>query len=168
MTGMVAAHNAKAVPEHLSTLSCQRSKADLQQLNVDSESQKNQALRAESALSALPTVSTERTSPAASGEPVQLCVSVSIGIGVSRVATVGEFEVAMGGGVWMAARGLVDRGLLSLHNLQMLNELKLPGERAMKFILAVPGRRLGDFVELLALLQGKLKGAETEVIDELR
>ena len=40
-------------------------------------------------------------------------------------------------------------GLLSLDNLQMLSELKLPGDRALEFILAVPGRRHGDFVELL-------------------
>ena len=63
---------------------------------------------------------------------------------------------------------VADRGLLSLDNLQMLSELKLPGDRALEFILAVPGRRHGDFVELLAPLQDKLQSAEAEVIDELR
>ena len=41
---------------------------------------------------------------------------------------------------------MADRGLLSLDNLQMLSELKLPGERALEFFLAVQGRRHGDFV----------------------
>ena len=63
---------------------------------------------------------------------------------------------------------VADRGLLSLDNLQMLGELKLPGERALEFILAVPGRRHGDFVELLKPLQAKVQAATTEVIDELR
>jgi len=34
---------------------------------------------------------------------------------------------------------VADRGLLSLDNLQMFSELKLAGERALEFILAVPG-----------------------------
>ena len=63
---------------------------------------------------------------------------------------------------------VADRGLLSLDNLQMLSELKLAGERTLEFILAVPGRRHGDFVELLAPLQAKAEGAAAEVIDELR
>ena len=63
---------------------------------------------------------------------------------------------------------VADRGLLSLDNLQMLGELKLPGERALEFILAVPGRRHGDFVELLKPLQAKVQAATAEVIDELR
>jgi hypothetical protein len=63
---------------------------------------------------------------------------------------------------------VADRGLLSLDNLQMLSELKLPGGRVLEFILAVPGRRYGDFVELLAPLQAKHEGATAEVIDELR
>ena len=63
---------------------------------------------------------------------------------------------------------VADRGLLSLDNLQMLSELKLPGERVLEFILAVPGRRHGDFVELLQPLQAKAEAATAEVIDELR
>ena len=63
---------------------------------------------------------------------------------------------------------VADRGLLSLDNLQMLNELKLPGDRVLEFILAVPGRRHGDFVELLEPLQAKTEAATAEVIDELR
>ena len=63
---------------------------------------------------------------------------------------------------------VADRGLLSLDNLQMLTQLKLPDAKALEFILAVPGRRHGDFVELLAPLQAKAEGATAEVIDELR
>ena len=63
---------------------------------------------------------------------------------------------------------VADRGLLSLDNLQMLSELELPGQRTLEFILAVPGRRHGDFVELLAPLRNKAEGATAEVIDELR
>ena len=63
---------------------------------------------------------------------------------------------------------VADRGLLSLDNLQMLSELKLPGDRVLEFILAVPGRRHGDFVELLQPLQAKADAATAEVIDELR
>jgi transposase len=62
---------------------------------------------------------------------------------------------------------VADRGLLSLDNLQMLSELKLPDAKALEFILAVPGRRHGDFVELLAPLQAKAERATNEVIDEL-
>jgi transposase len=62
---------------------------------------------------------------------------------------------------------VADRGLLSLDNLQMLSELKLPDAKALEFILAVPGRRHADFVELLAPLQAKAERATNEVIDEL-
>ena len=63
---------------------------------------------------------------------------------------------------------VADRGLLSLDNLQMLSELKLPDARTLEFILAVPGRRHGDFVELLAPLQARAESAAAEVIEELR
>ena len=63
---------------------------------------------------------------------------------------------------------VADRGLLSLDNLQMLSELKLPDQRTLEFILAVPGRRHGDFVELLAPLQARAEAATAEVIKELR
>jgi transposase len=63
---------------------------------------------------------------------------------------------------------VADRGLLSLDNLQMLGEFELPGERALEFILGVPGRRHGDFVDLLAPLQAKAEGSAAEVIDEMR
>lgn len=44
---------------------------------------------------------------------------------------------------------VADRGLLSTDNLADLQAIALPGGGALEFILAVPGRRYGDFVELL-------------------
>ena len=44
---------------------------------------------------------------------------------------------------------VADRGLLSTENLADLQEIVLPGGNKLEFILAVPGRRYGDFVDLL-------------------
>jgi transposase len=44
---------------------------------------------------------------------------------------------------------VADRGLLSTDNLADLQEIVLPSGNKLEFILAVPGRRYGDFVELL-------------------
>jgi hypothetical protein len=44
---------------------------------------------------------------------------------------------------------VADRGLLSTENLADLQEIVLPGGNKLEFILAVPGRRYGDFCELL-------------------
>jgi len=44
---------------------------------------------------------------------------------------------------------VADRGLLSLDNIEAIARLRLPDDRALEFILAVPGRRYGEFVELL-------------------
>jgi transposase len=44
---------------------------------------------------------------------------------------------------------VAERGLLSTENLADLQEIVLPGGSKLEFILAVPGRRYGDFVELL-------------------
>jgi transposase len=63
---------------------------------------------------------------------------------------------------------VADRGLLSLDNIEELSKLKLPGERALEFILAVPGRRYGEFVDLLAPLQSEFDAATEETIAELR
>lgn len=62
---------------------------------------------------------------------------------------------------------VADRGLLSLDNLQMLSELKLSGNRKLEFVLAVPGRRHADFVELLQPLRAKMANATAEIIEEL-
>lgn len=48
---------------------------------------------------------------------------------------------------------VADRGLLSLDNLDALSKLSLSGRpQALEFILAVPGRRYGEFADLLAPL----------------
>lgn len=45
---------------------------------------------------------------------------------------------------------VADRGLLSTDNLTELQTIRLPSGAALEFILAVPGRRYTDFVELLS------------------
>ena len=47
---------------------------------------------------------------------------------------------------------VADRGLLSTDNLAELQAILLPGGGPLEFILAVPGRRYGDFVDLLGPL----------------
>jgi len=44
---------------------------------------------------------------------------------------------------------VADRGLLSTNNLEDLQAIRLPGGAPLEFIIAVPGRRYGDFVDLL-------------------
>ena len=63
---------------------------------------------------------------------------------------------------------VADRGLLSLDNIEELGKLKLPGAQPLEFILAVPGRRYGDFTEILESFQAKAAQAEEETIDEAR
>ena len=48
---------------------------------------------------------------------------------------------------------VADRGLLSIDNLADLQTITLPGGGKLEFILAVPGRRYSEFVELLGPLQ---------------
>jgi hypothetical protein len=48
---------------------------------------------------------------------------------------------------------VADRGLLSVDNLADLQTIALPGGGKLEFILAVPGRRYSEFVELLRPLQ---------------
>jgi transposase len=63
---------------------------------------------------------------------------------------------------------VADRGLLSLDNMDELAKIKLPEGKALEFILAVPGRRYGEFAEVLAPLQAKASAATQEIIDEAR
>lgn len=44
---------------------------------------------------------------------------------------------------------VADRGLLSMDNLEDLSELKLPGDRPLEFILAVPARRYAEFAQII-------------------
>jgi transposase len=48
---------------------------------------------------------------------------------------------------------IADRGLMSTHNLDELREIKTPSGEPLEFILAVPGRRYGEFTELLEPMQ---------------
>ncbi len=63
---------------------------------------------------------------------------------------------------------VADRGLLSTDNLTDLQEIVLPGGNQLEFILAVPGRRYGDFVELLEPFHSKqCLPAKEEVLGEV-
>jgi transposase len=62
---------------------------------------------------------------------------------------------------------VADRGLLSLDNLDELRKLTLPSGQALEFILAVPGRRYSEFVELLNPLQQQCIQASTEITAEV-
>ncbi len=63
---------------------------------------------------------------------------------------------------------VADRGLLSTDNLADLQAITLPGGGTLEFILAVPGRRYGDFVELLAPFHtAQCVSAKQEVLGEV-
>ena len=61
---------------------------------------------------------------------------------------------------------VADRGLLSLDNVDELGKIKLPSGQALEFILAVPGRRYGEFVEVLQAFQAKAITAGQEIVEE--
>ena len=63
---------------------------------------------------------------------------------------------------------VADRGLLSVDQLEELQAITLPGGSALEFILAVPGRRYAEFVELLEPLQRGFVSATEEVLGETR
>ncbi|CDS54740.1 Mobile element protein [Polaromonas sp. CG9_12] len=64
---------------------------------------------------------------------------------------------------------VADRGLLSTDNLAGLQAITLPGGGKLEFILAVPGRRYGDFVELLGPFHAaQCAGARQEVLGEVQ
>lgn len=63
---------------------------------------------------------------------------------------------------------VADRGLLSTDNLTELQAIQLPGGGTLEFILAVPGRRYNDFVELLEPLHSaQCVGAKQELVGEV-
>ncbi len=63
---------------------------------------------------------------------------------------------------------VADRGLLSTDNLANLQEIVLPGGNKLEFILAVPGRRYSDFIELLEPFHSaQCVPAKDEVLGEL-
>jgi hypothetical protein len=63
---------------------------------------------------------------------------------------------------------VADRGLLSLDNLEALSEIKLQSGEPLEFVLAVPGRRYSEFVDLLNPFHAEqCQTASEEVIGEL-
>jgi transposase len=61
---------------------------------------------------------------------------------------------------------VADRGLLSVDNLAMLDGLKV-ADQPLEYIVAVPGRRYVEFVEVLADVQPLCVAAATEVVGEV-
>jgi hypothetical protein len=62
---------------------------------------------------------------------------------------------------------VADRGLLSIDNLADLQGMRLPSGQPLEFILAVPGRRYSEFVDLLAPVQAQCANAQQEVLQEI-
>ena len=63
---------------------------------------------------------------------------------------------------------VADRGLLSLDNLDELAKIELPSGQPLEFILAVPGRRYGEFVELLQPIHKVAAAQDAETVAEAR
>jgi len=64
---------------------------------------------------------------------------------------------------------VADRGLLSIDNLAELQAIELPAGGKLEFILAVPGRRYGDFADLLAPFHAEhCANAQDEVLGETK
>lgn len=63
---------------------------------------------------------------------------------------------------------VADRGLLSLDNLEALSKLPMPGRHPLEFILAVPGRRYGEFVEVLGPMAERCAVAREELVEEVQ
>ena len=61
---------------------------------------------------------------------------------------------------------VADRGLLSLDNIEALAKLHVGRDRALEFILAVPGRRYGEFVDLLEPMSKRAAEATQEIVEE--
>jgi len=57
---------------------------------------------------------------------------------------------------------VADRGLLSLDNLEALSAIRLDSGEPLEFVLAVPGRRYGEFVDLLRPFHDSLCVDSTE------
>ncbi len=63
---------------------------------------------------------------------------------------------------------IADRGLLSLDNLESLQAIVLSSGQPLEFIIAVPGRRYADFVDLLGdFHRSWCTSASAEIMDEL-
>lgn len=63
---------------------------------------------------------------------------------------------------------VADRGLLSVDNLAELTRISLPSGQPLEFILAVPGRRYGEFAELLEPLHAQAQAHSSETITQAK
>jgi transposase len=63
---------------------------------------------------------------------------------------------------------VADRGLLSIDIMDELSKILLPSGQSLEFILAVPGRRYGEFIDVLQAFEVKAKQATEEIIEEVR
>ena len=63
---------------------------------------------------------------------------------------------------------VADRGMLSLDQIQGLEALKLPKGVDLSWIIAVPARRYGDFMDPVVALQGTLKRASAPTVVETK
>ena len=63
---------------------------------------------------------------------------------------------------------VADRGLLSLDNIQALSKLQEAAGRTLEFILAVPGRRYGEFVDLVQPISQQAAQAGEEIVQEVQ
>jgi len=63
---------------------------------------------------------------------------------------------------------VADRGLLSVDNLNDLAAIALPSSQPLEFILAVPGRRYGEFAELLQPVHDAACAAGAETTTEAK
>ena len=61
---------------------------------------------------------------------------------------------------------VADRGLLSVDNIEALSKLRLTGAGALEFIVAVPGRRYAEFVDVLEPMSERAAQAQEEFIEE--
>ena len=61
---------------------------------------------------------------------------------------------------------VADRGLLSIDNLSELSAITLPSGQPLEFILAVPGRRYGEFADLLQPIHDAACAVGTETTAE--
>jgi hypothetical protein len=88
---------------------------------------------------------------------------------VAEVGTLkGTLERVMGRFPIRRVIAIADRGLMSADNLAELSAMTTPSGTPLEYVLAVPGRRYGDFVELVAPLQSeRFEEATTETVGEL-
>lgn len=63
---------------------------------------------------------------------------------------------------------VADRGLLSLHNIEALTKLQVSAGRPLEFILAVPGRRYAEFVDVLKPMGVQAAQASQEIVTETK